>query len=207
MMKFDVLSRFFGRQTLGGSHPNCESATLLVSNGERYLPISKYLNISLSALLSELRKLDAALAVRSAKIPSSGLRRMFFDTSTFVALMRVLWKNLDLKTIFGKSIVSRLSSAVLDLIRGHKIDTILKERTSFKHVLTLITIPYEDKGGLEDARLKDCPAVFAYEDVDTGRIKTTAFCSWQTVKDDVCKKIQAHYQGGAAVRTAADSRK
>ncbi len=37
------------------------------------------------------------------------------------------------------------------------------------------------------------PAVFAYEDVDTGRIRTTAFCSWQTVKDKVCRKIQAHY--------------
>jgi len=80
------------------------------------------------------------------------------------------------------------------LLRGRKIDAILKERTSFKHVLTLLTIPYEDKGGLEDARLKDCPAVFAYEDVDTGRIKTTAFCSWQTIKDDVCRKIQAHYE-------------
>jgi uncharacterized radical SAM superfamily Fe-S cluster-containing enzyme len=47
MMKFDVLSRFFGKQTLGGSHPNCESATLVVSDGERYQPISKYLKIQL----------------------------------------------------------------------------------------------------------------------------------------------------------------
>jgi hypothetical protein len=28
--------------------------------------------------------------------------------------------------------------------------------------------------------------VFAYEDVKTGMIKTTAFSSWQTIKDDVC---------------------
>ncbi len=79
-------------------------------------------------------------------------------------------------------------------MRGRKIDRILAERTSCRNLLTLITIPYEDKGGLEDARLRDCPAVFAYEDVDTGRIKTTAFCSWQTVKDDVCRKIQTHYE-------------
>ena len=80
--------------------------------------------------------------------------------------------------------------ALMDLFRGKKIDRILSERTSFKHVLTLMTIPYEDKGGLEDARLHDCPAVFAYEDVDTGKIRTTAFCSWQTVKDAACRKIQ-----------------
>ncbi len=61
----------------------------------------------------------------------------------------------------------------------------------------MITIPYEDEGGLEDARLRDCPAVFAYEDVETGGIRTTAFCSWQTVKDDACRKIQAHYSGSS----------
>ena len=48
MMNFVVLSRFFGRQTLGGSHPNCESATLLVSDGDQYLPISSYLTMTLS---------------------------------------------------------------------------------------------------------------------------------------------------------------
>lgn len=194
LMKFRILSRFFGRQTLGGSHPNCESATLLVSDGERYRPISHYLKTSLSELLVELRKMDAALAARSAGIPARGIRRLLFNVSTFAALTRTLRKSLDLKQIFGESVVRRVVSALSDLLRGRKIDAILKERTSFKHVLTLLTIPYEDKGGLEDARLKDCPAVFAYEDVDTGRIKTTAFCSWQTIKDDVCRKIQAHYE-------------
>lgn len=207
LMKFKVLSRFFGRQTLGGSHPNCESATLLVSDGERYLPISSYLKSTLSGLLVELRRLDTELASKSAKIPISGLRRMVFDLSTFATLMNVLRKNLDLDRIFGGSKLHGVVSAVADLLRGRKIDAILKERTNFKHVLTLLTIPYEDKGGLEDARLKDCPAVFAYEDVDTGRIKTTAFCSWQTIKDDVCRKIQAHYQGGSAVKTAVELRK
>ncbi len=207
LMKFNVLSRFFGRQTLGGSHPNCESATLLVSDGEKYLPISSYLKTSLSELLVELRKLDIALGVRSAKIPSTGFRRMFFDLSTFAAIIKVFRKNLDLSHIFGESISRRVLAAVADLLRGRKIDAILKERTSFKYVLTLLTIPYEDKGGLEDARLKDCPAVFAYEDTDTGRIRTTAFCSWQTIKDDVCRKIQAHYQGASAEKTSAESRK
>jgi hypothetical protein len=35
--------------------------------------------------------------------------------------------------------------------------------------------------------------VFAYEDIDTGKIRTTAFCSWQMIKEDVCRKIQSHY--------------
>ncbi len=202
MMKFTVLSRFFGKQTLGGSHPNCESATLLVSDGVRYSPISSYLTIQLSELLVRLRKLDAHLALKSATLPATGLQRLIFDGWTILRMMSILRDALDLKKIFGKQSLINAARAVADLIRGKKIDLILKDRTSFKHVLTLITIPYEDKGGLEDARLRDCPAVFAYEDVDTGRILTTAFCSWQTVKDDVCRKIQAHYDAKTGDRQA-----
>jgi len=193
MMKFKILSKFFGRQTLGGSHPNCESATLFVSDGERYQPISSYLTIQLSELLVKLRCLDAALEKRSASLPETGLSRMLFDAGTFLRTVAILGRALNFSAVFGKPAFVNGFRALWDLVRGRKIDRILSLRTRFKNVLTLITIPYEDKGGLEDARLKDCPAVFAYEDVDSGRIRTTAFCSWQTVKDEACRKIQAHY--------------
>jgi 7,8-dihydro-6-hydroxymethylpterin dimethyltransferase len=201
MMKFNILSKFFGKQTLGGSHPNCESATLLVSDGERYVPISRYLTVPLSELLARLRGLDSNLTAESARFTQKGLRSLFFDARTFVKTLGILRKSINLGKIFGGSVILGGAYAVADLVRGKKIDAILKERTCFKHILTLITIPYEDKGGLEDARLKDCPAVFAYEDVDTGKIRTAAFCSWQTIKDDVCRKIQAHY--GPQTRTEA----
>lgn len=207
MMKFQVLSRFFGRQTLGGSHPNCESATLLVSNGRGYLPISRYLEVPLSEFLVKLRHLDQALVRESASIPEAGLRRTLFNARTLFRTVRLMGRVLRLKSIFGEHYARNAALAALDLLRGGKIDAVLSERTEFKNLLTCMTIPYEDQGGLEDARLKDCPAVFAYEDVDTGRIKTTAFCSWQTVKDDVCRRIQAHYDGmeDRQVSTALDT--
>ena len=175
MMKFNVLSRFFGRQTLGGSHPNCESATLLVSNGDRYLPISSYLTIQLSDLLARLRKLDSHLVLKSAALPATGWQRRVFDARTLLRMMGVLRHALDLKKIFGNPTWLEHGKGCGGSDTGKENRSILKDRTPFKHMLTLITIPYEDKGGLEDARLRDCPAVFAYEDVDTGRIRTTAF--------------------------------
>jgi len=193
MMKFQVLSRFFGRQTLGGSHPNCESATLLVSDGVRYQPISRYLTMPLSELLVRLRRLDRELTRTEANLPARGWKRTLFNASTFVRMIGVLARAVNAGEFFGGRRLANAAGAVVDLLRGRKIDRILSERTAFKHMLTLLTIPYEDKGGLEDARLKDCPAVFAYEDVETGRIMTTAFCSWQTVKDEACRKIQTHY--------------
>ncbi|MBI4965985.1 MAG: radical SAM protein [Desulfomonile tiedjei] len=197
LMKFDVLSRFFGRQTLGGSHPNCESATLLVSNGKSYTPISSYLTMPLSELLVRLRKLDASLRAKQAALPSRGFRRFIFDARTLLKTLKILRRAVNFKRLFGDSTLANASLALLDLIRGQKIDKILSQRTTFGSVLTLMTIPYEDKGGLEDARLKDCPAVFAYEDVVTGRIRTAAFCSWQTIKDEVCRNIQTHYNEAA----------
>lgn len=198
IMKFQVLSRFFGRQTLGGSHPNCESATLYVSDGDQYRPISSYLTVPLSELLVRLRRLDLALAARSASLPSTGLRRLAFDGWTLVRAVALLAKSIKFSALFGRPVALNGFLALADMVRGRKIDRILSQRTKFKNVLTLITIPYEDKGGLENARLKDCPAVFAYEDVDSGRIRTTAFCSWQTVKDQVCRNVQAHYDEKAS---------
>jgi len=193
MMKFKVLSKFFGKQTLGGSHPNCESATLMVSDGLKYVPISSYLTVPLSQLLSELREMDETFVAELAELGKSGFTRAIFEAKTLLKTVAILYRSLRFRKVFGEKYVRNGLMALGDLVRGVKIDRILSERTCFKKVLTMITIPYEDQGGLEDARLKDCPAVFAYEDIETGKIKTTAFCSWQTVKDDVCRKIQAHY--------------
>ncbi len=192
MMNFQVLSRFFGRQTLGGSHPNCESATLLVSDGSRYIPISAYLRVPLSELLVRLRKLDRDLINEQVNSPK-GVSKWWFDIKTFAATMKIFAKSCNFTKIFGKPMIWKAILTLLDLIRGEKIDSVLARRTNFQRILTLITIPYEDKGGLEDARLHDCPAVFAYEDIETGKIRTTAFCSWQTIKDDTCRRIQEYY--------------
>lgn len=193
MMSFQILSRFFGKQTLGGAHPNCESATIVVSDGEKYRPISHYMKKKLSSFLVELRYLDEDLTAKDSKIPSKGLRRKIFQLETIARLCLLIAQSVDLKRFFGESALKNGAAFLKDLIKGRKMDAILADRTAFKHILTMMTIPYEDEGGLEDSRLKDCPAVFAYEDVKTGSIRTTAFCSWQTVKDQVCREIQEFY--------------
>lgn len=198
MMKFEVLSRFFGRQTLGGSHPNCESATLLVSDGSGYIPISSYLTTSLSQLLVRLRDLDQELLMERDDTTKGTFAKIMFDLKTLGKTVGLLYSSLRIRKVFGDQYLKNGSLALIDLIKGVKIDKILNNRTCLKKMLTMITIPYEDKGGLEDARLKDCPAVFAYEDIQTGRIKTAAFCSWQTIKDDICRGIQAYYESKQA---------
>ncbi len=197
MMKFEILSKFFGKQTLGGSHPNCESATLVISDGEKYVPLSSYLNIPLSEALSRLRKLDRKLTGKAPVKSAPIWRHWYFNLSTALQTAFIVARTINLRKSLAKPAFVNGIKALVDIARGRKIDEILRRRTSFKQLLTLITIPYEDEGGLENARLHDCPAVFAYEDVETGQIRTAAFCSWQTIKDDVCRKIQAHYDKGS----------
>jgi hypothetical protein len=168
---------------------------VMVSDGAGYRPLSTYLHVSLSEFLMKLRKLDRELTIESRTLPASGLSRKRFNVKVSLRTMAVLRDSLNLKAIFGESPWRGVLKALWDLGSGRTLDETLRTRTAFRHVLTVMTIPYEDKGGLEDARLKDCPAVFAYEDVETGEIRTTAFCSWQMVKDAVCKNIQEHYHG------------
>lgn len=200
MMNFKALSRFFGRQTLGGSHPNCESATLLVSDGAAYRPISQYLKIPLSELLARLRRIDDDMTARERPSGLRGRMLRALDSLRAVIRMALLFgRALRLKAVLKRPRLRHGLLAPLDLLLGKKFDRVLAERASFQNILTLLTIPYEDMGGLENERLKDCPAVFAYEDVDTGEIRSTAFCSWQTVKDRVLRKIQAHYDAKESV--------
>jgi uncharacterized radical SAM superfamily Fe-S cluster-containing enzyme len=200
MMKFKVLSRFFGRQTLGGSHPNCESATLVVSDGATYRPISKYLKIPLSELLTRLRRIDDDMAAGEGNSSWWGRTKRALETARAIVRVGALFAGaLKLKSLLKRPRLRHGFMALVDPLLGKKFDRVLAERTSFQNVLTLLTIPYEDTGGLENERLKDCPAVFAYEDVETGEIRSAAFCSWQTVKDDVLKRIQAHYDAKKSV--------
>jgi uncharacterized radical SAM superfamily Fe-S cluster-containing enzyme len=194
MMRFSAMSRFFGKQTLGGSHPNCESATLMVSDGKKYRPVSHYMKIPLSEFLVRLKRLDEKFTAQEERTPESGLKRSYFQLRAALAMIRLIAGAVDPRAFFGKPVLLRAARFTAGLCRGLKMDKALAQHTAFKNTLTLMTIPYEDEGGLEDARVKDCPAVFAYEDVRTGEIRTTAFCSWQTVKDKVCREIQDHYE-------------
>lgn len=101
MMNFEILSRFFGKQTLGGSHPNCESATILVSDGEKYVPISSYLNVPLSESLSRLRKLDKNWPKSPDKFTPTW-RRWLFDASTLVQTALIMARGINLRKTLEK---------------------------------------------------------------------------------------------------------
>ncbi len=61
-------AQFFGvlRLKFGGAHPNCESAAVLVSDGQRYWPLSHYLKMPLEEVAEQVvarcEKMDARLS-------------------------------------------------------------------------------------------------------------------------------------------------
>ena len=75
-------------------------------------------------------------------LPDQGLRRTLFNALTFLSMVKIMAQSLKLGEIFGSPGLLNIVLAVSDLLRGHKIDRILKERTSFKQVLTVMTVPY-----------------------------------------------------------------
>ncbi len=61
--QFSLVSSLFGstRFPFLGAHPNCESVYMLVSNGERYVPVSHYLRCTLTELGRDLMELEQRL--------------------------------------------------------------------------------------------------------------------------------------------------
>jgi hypothetical protein len=95
--------------------------------------------------------------------------------------------------ILGPHRLLKLSRILTGVIAGRKLKDVLAENTRLHNTLTLIVLPFEERTALESARLKLCPAAFAYEDPKTHLAKTLPACAWLLFKDDILRKTTDHY--------------
>jgi uncharacterized radical SAM superfamily Fe-S cluster-containing enzyme len=201
--------RLFGTERIrfAGVHPNCESATFLVSDGRRYVPLNHYLKRPMSEL--------AADVVTRAKKINPLLQRL--DRTRFLHRWRgrllalrtflpVAWRAVDLgKTMRGNRLLGILR-LMGGLAMGKSLDDLLRKYTNIESGVALTVLPFEEWHSLDSTRLERCSAGFAYLDPDTDALKTTPFCVWCLYRKDMFKKIVARYQSApqrqASVGTA-----
>ncbi|GAF99861.1 unnamed protein product, partial [marine sediment metagenome] len=76
--QFSTVAKYVGRAAMPflGAHPNCESIYLLVSDGEKYVPISRYLRGSLVDLGSTMMQVEKRLAAREQKSEAGPVGRV-----------------------------------------------------------------------------------------------------------------------------------
>ncbi|MCP4688936.1 MAG: radical SAM protein [Desulfobacterales bacterium] len=180
--------------TFGGAHPNCESVSLLISDGEKYQPLSRFLKIPQNQLLREALRLDE----RMGKILERSLIAKKFGKNgkkliAGLMVLNFLRKNVNYNRVFGGDIAIKALKIAAGLIRGEKLKNLLRRYTRCQSILRMIVLPFEEKACIESARLVDCPASFAFENPRTEKICLMPVCSWPIFKNDVLRKTAEKY--------------
>lgn len=196
MYKLTTLRNTFemGRLTFGGAHPNCEAVSAMISDGTRYVPVTRYLRRPLNEAISDLLALDARM---EKALPNSLLVKLLKKRGARLvygwSLLRLMRRSIDTRALFGGAAFPKLMNIIWGLIRGVKMKLLLRANTKVQGVLRLIVLPFEEKECVEAARLIDCPAQFAYEHPVTKEIKFMPVCAWAVHKNGILKTIAESY--------------
>jgi hypothetical protein len=196
LYRIDTLYKTFemDRVTFGGAHPNCESVSLLISDGQQYQPVTKFLKGSFRELVMGIIALDERMA---GQLERSLLARMFGRSGRkFVygkALFKLVRKSLDFKAIFGSGAILKMTKILWGALWGAKMKTLLRKHTNCHYILRVIVLPFEESESVEAARLVDCPAAFAYEHPEAGDIRLMPVCAWAMNKNEILRATAEKY--------------
>lgn len=187
---------------LAGVHPNCESMTLLISDGQRYRGVNHYLKRPFSNVVVELaelsRKIEPQLDRLDPKKFFQRWRGRLLCIRTFApwALRSINFVGLG----DGKPVRSLLKLVFGSLFRRQSAEGQASGRRP-RRVLRLGMLPFEEQHSVDAARMESCKAVFAYEDPADGEIKTIPACLWYPYRNPILAGLSKKY--GIAGRKSA----
>ena len=187
---------FFGspRLTFGGVHPNCESMTLLVSDGQRYHPLSHYLKLTLDEIGEEAVKIGQMLDGKLQDLLSDKWsQRWRARLIVILGLRKLVMRSINFKTLLRGNRVLRTLRIIGGLLIGKRLKDQLRRHTNTVTALRMLVLPFEEYHSVEGARLENCAAGFAYEDPDTGEIETIPACAWPFYRNQIQRKIAEKY--------------
>jgi len=193
---FEPAHRFFSdsRVRFSRVHPNCESATVLISDGERFRPLGHYLKRPLAELADEMIgravKINPRLEKLDAARPWQRLRGRLLALRTFAP---PLLRSLEFRRILKGGRIGTSLRILWGLLRGRKLKHLLREHTNVQETVEVTTLPFEEPHSLESERMQRCGAMFVYVDPDTGEVHTVPFCIWCLYRHDTMRRIADHY--------------
>jgi uncharacterized radical SAM superfamily Fe-S cluster-containing enzyme len=194
-----------------GAHPNCESMYLLVSDGEHYVPLSRFIKGALPDVMRSLMKAEERFARaeqglrdsrRGRLLAALGLRESWLTLRAWLGAGRAVLGHLRVSRMLqgrGPGKLWHAASLTAGLLLGKERRELLRRHLTCANTLQLIVLPFEDDATLETQRLERCPNAFVYYDPVEDRLDTVPACAWGRHKNEVLKKISAHYAADQAV--------
>lgn len=189
---------------LGGVHPNCESITLLISDGKRYVGLGNYLRKPLSEAIVELARRCREMEPKLAKLDP---KRFWQRQRGKLIIMRKMlpWAVRTLK--LGKLLLTLLRdmpAAMAGPVRRIMAGNDPSKQRRARRLMRVAVLPFEEQHSVDADRMRNCKAVFAYEDVEDGSIKTIPACMWYPYRNDILKRLSSKYsvKSDSAVESA-----
>jgi hypothetical protein len=179
---------------LAGVHPNCESMTLLISDGRTYRGINHYLKKPFSQVVVELAALSRKIEPQLDRL----------DRNKFFQRLRGQWLCLRTFTPWAFRSIDfvglgdgRPVRAFLKLILGGLFHRPSAEGLASgrrpRRILRLGMLPFEEQHSVDAARMESCKAVFAYEDPADSQVKTIPACLWYPYRNLLLEKLSKKY--------------
>ena len=189
-----------------GAHPNCESMYILVSDGERFVPIARFFKSSVLDVCNGLLDVERRLAKRAERMERSvfgktlgalRLRTLWLRITAALGVGRTLFKHARVGRFFkgaGPMKLYHMLALPLSLALGARTKTALGRHTAVESVLQIIILPFEDPSTLETERMERCPAAFAFYDPEKDQVKSVPVCAWGLHNVETMKRISKHYK-------------
>ena len=206
--EFTTIVRYFARDPFPyyGTHPNCESLYVAVSDGEKYLPIDHYLRTNLPGVAERFLKLEMKLRDREKRWETNAVGRVL----NAVRLKGLVLKTLALAGVgwgllrtvrFTRTLKGRgpgklyhLGAFLLSrLILRRKSRDAREKHMNLLDALPIVILPLEDNPILETERLERCPSSHVTYNPKTGEFKYIPVCSWRLHSKQVLGEIVAAY--------------
>ena len=151
-----------------GAHPNCESMYYLFSDGNTYVPSSRYLRTSAMDVVRALHEANRRMSkyVASNGAPG-GFRARVLQIRAILTMARCVGPCFRISRMVKGSGIGKLYHGVMvpiGFILGRKSRVVLSRHTLIQRVLQIIILPFEDRTTLNSECVSRCPAAFAYYD-------------------------------------------
>jgi hypothetical protein len=179
---------------------------LLVSDGERFVPMARYLKGTLPEMIDDLLKADRKVAERMKRLDDSAwgrllgklrLKKAYTKLRTLATVLRTVRRHVRLGKLLrgaGPAKLWHLVAIPANLVFGVRSREVFRRHTTWQGQLQLITLPFEDNQNLETERLERCPNAFAFYDPENDRVNYVPTCAWGHHKTQTMRRIAEYYE-------------
>jgi hypothetical protein len=192
-----------GLLNFAGIHPNCESITFLVNDGQSYGSLNQYMNKTLAEAAKELGEIVKKIEPKLSRLdPAKPFQRLLGKLICVQAVIPWLVRTINKRRLLCSKPVSGPIKTALALWKRRR-NRRRTGRPSPASYLRIVVIPLEEQHSIDSERLKSCRVGSVYEDVETGQIKVIPHCVWYPYRNPILKKIADKYAGMRSIKKAA----